>query len=360
MQVAVRGPPSIERQLAEHAARADRREAEAAVAPLARHLDRARARRRTPSGRSRPRRRASCRRRAPTSGPSGQGPRSSCSSKPRKDAEGAEERQFVEGGGPVSPAGPTPSSGGRAVARCSDPRAAMSATPVGSTATATGWPSARSASKSADLEEVALHRLERGGVRGVRRRAVERELAERLARPADVRQRPGRRRRPSPTEEREPLDRGAGPEQRLRSGGEKGRGGLRAPGPAPRRDRRRADWRGRRRGRRRRPPMARCRGWPPRRQGRRSAADLGSRRGRPAPRSQDALEQSLRLVADEAARYLARARHGARAAAGPASREALAGPLPADGVGSLAAVRELIEAAWRARRARPGRGSSTS
>jgi glutamate/tyrosine decarboxylase-like PLP-dependent enzyme len=57
------------------------------------------------------------------------------------------------------------------------------------------------------------------------------------------------------------------------------------------------------------------------------------------------LEESLRLAADEAVRYLAAVDTALVRPPGPEPAEALAGALPDEGAGSLAALRELIEAA---------------
>jgi glutamate/tyrosine decarboxylase-like PLP-dependent enzyme len=60
----------------------------------------------------------------------------------------------------------------------------------------------------------------------------------------------------------------------------------------------------------------------------------------------NALEESLRLVAEEAAKYLGQLDAAPVRPPGPGEpAERLAGALPADGKGSLAALRELIEAA---------------
>jgi hypothetical protein len=75
----------------------------------------------------------------------------------------------------------------------------------------------------------------------------------------------------------------------------------------------------------------------------------------------DALAEALRLVADEATRYLAAVDASPvrpPGAGAPGAR--LAGPLPEHGDGSLAAVGALIDGTWEVRPALPARGSSTS
>src|SRR5262245_13808881 len=185
----------------------------------------------------------------------------------------------------------------------------------------------------ADLERVPLDRLERGRGRGVGRRPVQRELAERLARAYDRHDGLADADR-ARAEQEQPLDRRAGGEQRLHPGG--------GEGPQQARER----------------PgllLVEIAEEPTGAGGVEGAGGglhgsmvlgTGSRiTGVADPLSdRDALEEALRLVTDEATRYLeqldgAPVRPPAAEPGGPADA-----PLPLEGDGALVAVRELIEA----------------